>query len=176
MQLPFDNTPGAITDEEALRARFTAELQQQTPIRPWADLAASVGAPGLENFDGDTAPADLKANGMIVDGVISLRGCETRAGPYPYCRQMRHSVFSVTKSLGAAVTLLRLAQQYGDQVFDLKITEYVTVTAAHDGWEQVTCGDALNMATGIGDNWPQREPNEPPTGAPGASAYGPVDA
>jgi hypothetical protein len=42
---------------------------------------------------------------------------------------MRHSVFSVTKSLGAAVTLLRLAQTYGDQVFDLKITEYVTVTA-----------------------------------------------
>jgi hypothetical protein len=29
-----------------------------------------------------------------------------------------HSVFSVTKSLGAAVTLLRLVQQYGDQVAD----------------------------------------------------------
>ena len=45
-----------------------------------------------------------------VDGVLYLRGCHTRAGPYPYCRHMRHGVFSVTKSLGAAVTLLRLAQ------------------------------------------------------------------
>ena len=75
---------------------------------------------------------------------------------------MRHGVFSVTKSLGAALALLRLAQKYGDGVFDLKIKDYVTVTAAHDGWERVTFGDALNMATGIGDLAPQREPNEPP--------------
>jgi CubicO group peptidase (beta-lactamase class C family) len=74
---------------------------------------------------------------------------------------MRHGVYSVTKSLGAAVALLRLAQKYGEQVFALKIKDYVTVTAAHDGWERVTFGDALNMATGIGDNWPQREPNHP---------------
>jgi hypothetical protein len=74
---------------------------------------------------------------------------------------MRHTVQSVTKSLGAAVALLRLAQTYGDQVFDLKIKDYVTVTASHDGWERVTFADALNMATGIGDNWPRREPNQP---------------
>jgi hypothetical protein len=160
-QASMSYIPGPIANEEMLRAQFAAELQQQTPIRPWAELPAPAGAPGLEHFDGDTAPADVKASGLIVDGVIYLRGCETRAGPYPYCRQMRHSVFSVTKSLGAAVTLLRLAQQYGDQVFDLKIKDYVTVTATHDGWERVTFGDALNMATGIGENWPQREPNHP---------------
>lgn len=115
----------------------------------------------MDDFDGDTAPDDLKASGLIIDGVIYLRGCETRAGPYPYCRHMRHAVQSVTKSLGAAVTLLRLSQTYGDQVFDLKIKDYVAVTASHDGWERVTFADALNMATGIGDNWPQREPNQP---------------
>src|SRR5262249_30288696 len=80
--------------------------------------------------------------------------------PYPYCRQMRHGVFSVTKSMGAAVALLRLAQKYGDEVLALKIKDYVPVTAAHDGWEQVTFADALNMATGIGENWPQRELND----------------
>jgi CubicO group peptidase (beta-lactamase class C family) len=74
---------------------------------------------------------------------------------------MRHQVFSVSKSLGAALTLLRLAQTYGDRVFDLKIKDYVRVTAFHDGWERVTFADALNMATGIGDNWPRREPNQP---------------
>jgi CubicO group peptidase (beta-lactamase class C family) len=95
-----------------------------------------------------------------MDGVLYVRGCETRYGPYPYCRQMRHGVFSVTKSLGAAVALLRLAQKYGDAVLDLKIKEYITVTAAHDGWERVTFADALNMATGIGDNAPQRESND----------------
>jgi hypothetical protein len=160
-QAPLTYTPGPIADEEALRAQFAAELQQQTPIRPWSDLPVAAGAPGLVGFDGDTAPDDLKASGLIIDGVIYLRGCETRAGPYPYCRQMRHTVQSVTKSLGAAVALLRLAQTYGDQVFELKIKDYVTVTALHDGWERVTFADALNMATGIGDNWPHREPNQP---------------
>jgi hypothetical protein len=32
---------------------------------------------------------------------------------------MRHGVFSVTKSLGAALALLRLAQKYGDAVPDV---------------------------------------------------------
>ena len=47
------------------------------------------------------------------------------------------SVYSVTKSAGAAITILRLAQKYGDEVFDLKIKDYVSVTAAHDGWDEV---------------------------------------
>ena len=57
--------------------------------------------------------------------------------------------------------MLRLAQTYGDAVLALKIKDYVTVTAAHDGWETVTFGDTLNMATGIGDLAPQRQPNDP---------------
>jgi hypothetical protein len=119
-------------------------------------------------------PQFWRVTGRIVDGVLrfhlpiperpelayqfadgSLQGTFKGEG------RARHGVFSVTKSLGAAVTLLRLAQKYGDQVFDLKIKDYVTVTASHDGWERVTFGDALNMATGIGDNAPQREPNKP---------------
>ena len=48
-----------------------------------------------------------------------------------------------------------------DCILELKIKDYVTVTAAHDGWERVTFADALNMATGIGDNAPWPEPNEP---------------
>jgi hypothetical protein len=98
---------------------------------------------------------------MIIDGALYLRGCETRTGPYPYCRHLRHGVHSVTKSLGAAIALLRLAQTDGDQVLALKIKDYVTVTTTHNGWEQVTFGDAINMATGIGNLAPQREPNRP---------------
>jgi Beta-lactamase len=156
-QISVAYTPGSIPNEQARRAQFADELQHQTPIRPWSALPVSPWPSWLDAFDGGTPPADLKASGLIIDGVIYLRGCETRAGPYPYCREMRHGVYSVTKSLGAAVALLRLAQQYGDQVFDLKIKDYVAVTAPHDGWERVTFKDALNMATGVGESWPQRE-------------------
>jgi Beta-lactamase len=160
-QAPLTYIPGAIADAEAVRAQFAAELQHETPIQPWSALPIAAGSPALEDFDGDTAPDDVSVSGVIIDGVIYLRGCKTRAGPFPYCRHMRQGVFSVTKSLGAAVALLRLAQTYGEQVFDLKIKDYVTVTASHDGWEPVTFADALNMATGIGDLAPQRQPNLP---------------
>jgi hypothetical protein len=157
-QAPLTYAPGPIANEAAIRAQFIAELQRQTPIRPWSAVPAAAGSPWLEAFDGDAAPDEVSASGLIVDGVLYLRGCETRWGPNPYCRYTRHGVFSVTKSLGAALALLRLAQTYGDQVFELKIKDYVTVTAAHEGWEGVTFADALNMATGIGDKAPQREP------------------
>src|SRR6185295_12667437 len=118
--------------EDALREQFVAEIRQQTPIRTWSELPRSGKATTalLDRFDGDALPEDISANGLIVDGVVYLRGCNTRYGPYPYCRDMRHGVFSVTKSLGAAVALLRLAQKYGDEVFDLKIKDYVPVTAS----------------------------------------------
>jgi CubicO group peptidase (beta-lactamase class C family) len=52
--------------------------------------------------------------------------------------------------------LLRLAQKYGDGVFDLRIKDYVDIASNHDGWSNVTFGDTLNMAAGIGDIVPRR--------------------
>src|SRR6185436_8949550 len=102
-------------------------------------------------FDGSTARDDVSVSGLVIDGVVYAKDCHTRSGPYPYCRHMRHGVFSVTKSLSAAVALLRLAAKYGDGVFDEKISDYVRVTATHDGWKDVTFADALSMVVPIGD-------------------------
>lgn len=151
--------PGPIETEARLKAQFAKELQHHTPIRPWSALASVSTSPRLANFDGESNPTDISANGLIVDGTLYLRPCRTRYGPYPYCRDMRHGVFSVTKSMGAALSMLRLAQKYGDEVFDEKIKDYVTVTATHNGWDAVTFGDVLNMATGVGDRAAWRKPN-----------------
>ena len=160
-QAPMVYTPRTIADETAARARFDEELRRQAPIRPWGALPATARGPLLDGIDGEVTTDDVSASGLVVDGVAYVRGCNTRYGAYPYCREMRHGVFSVTKSLGGAVALLRLAQKYGDAVFDAKIKDYVTVTASHDGWEHVTFADALSMATGIGELSPQRQPNDP---------------
>jgi beta-lactamase family protein len=157
---PMTYSPGAIAGEAALRARFDEEVRRRVPTRPWADLPAAVRDAPLGGVDGEAAGAAVSASGLVVDGVLHVRGCPTRHGPFPYCREMRHGVFSVTKSLGGAVALLRLAQKYGDTVFDAKIADYVTVTASHDGWKDVTFADVLGMATGIGEASPRREPND----------------
>jgi len=153
-QIPMTYTPGALADEAALRAGFADELRRQTPIRPWSALPAS---PALAAFDGDAVSADISANGLVVDGALYLRGCHTRYGPFPYCREMRHGVFSVTKSAAGAVALLRLAQKYGDSVLAEKLVDYLPAGLAHPGWERVTFADALSMATGIGDEGRERD-------------------
>lgn len=159
-QVRMAYTAGPIDNEQVLRSEFAEERRRQARIEPWSALPASAAAV-LSAFDGEATPEDVSASGLVMDGILYVHGCNTRFGPFPYCRHMRHGVFSVTKSLGAAVALFRLAQKYGDGVLDAKIKDYVTVTAAHDGWERVTFADALNMATGIGDSAPHRAPPVP---------------
>jgi len=160
-QVPLTYAPGAIADEARLRAGFEAEQRLETPIKPWSALPAATPGPWFDAFDGDAAPDDVSANGLVIDGVLYVKDCRTRSGPYPYCRHMRHGAFSVTKSLGAAIALLRLAAKYGDGVFDLKIADYVPVTATHDGWQDVTFADALSMVVPIGDSGARRDGPDP---------------
>ena len=151
-QIPMDYAPGQIENRKALETQFAAELKLQIPVHPWSELEQENDPALLSPFYGSIDPADISATGLIVDGTIYLQPCFTRFGEFPYCEYMRHGAFSVTKSMGAAVAMLRLAQKYGEGVFDLKLSDYVQLNAAHDGWKMVTFGDALNQATGIGDD------------------------
>ncbi len=144
-------TPNAIERPGQVIAGFEAELARRLPVRPWADLLAEHGDAHLGAYSNWGKTEHISSSGLAIDGVIYLQACATRYGDYPYCSEMRHGVFSVTKTLGALVTLLRLAEKYGDGVFDFKIADYVEVTAKHDGWQDVTFADALNMVTGLGD-------------------------
>jgi CubicO group peptidase (beta-lactamase class C family) len=144
-------TPGPVNDQAALRAEFVDELDSQVDINPLSELTSSVDSEIVAAFDGGLEAEDISIAGLIMDETIYLQPGATRYGVTPYDRYARHGVFSVTKSMGAAVAMLRLAQKYGDEVFDLKIADYVDVTAEHDGWKDVTFGNALSMATGVGD-------------------------
>jgi hypothetical protein len=150
-QSPMEYEPESLENGEDLVARFAEEVEQQLPIRPWSDLEEEYGSQALAGFDINLEPADISATGLVMASTIYLKPCYTRYGEFPYCRYMRHASFSVAKSMGAAVAMLWLAQEYGPDVFDLRIADYVDVTAEHDGWDQVTFGDALNMATGVGN-------------------------
>ena len=164
-QVPMTYARATIPDEARLRAQFESEQRLEVPIKPWSALPIGAPSPALDAFDGSAVPDDVSVSGFVIDGVVYAKDCHTRSGPYPYCRHMRHGVFSVTKSLSAAVALLRLAAKYGDGVFEEKIADHVRVTAAHDGWKDVTFADALSMAVPIGDigprrDWPDPAPDE----------------
>jgi CubicO group peptidase (beta-lactamase class C family) len=96
--------------------------------------------------------------GLIAQDEIFSSAPASRQGNYPFEQQMRHGSWSIAKSAAATLTMLRLARLYGDQMIDLKVSDYVDVSSSHAGWAGVTLGDCLNMATGIGDGQSTAEP------------------
>jgi hypothetical protein len=161
-RVPATYAPGQVQGEGVLTDAFAAELAHLLPTRPWSELASGMNADELwSEFTRGLDSDDVSAAGVIRNGVLYRKPCATRLGAYPYCDFMRHGAFSLTKSMGAALTLMRLAQKYGDGVYDLRITDFVPVSSEHHGWDQVRFIDVLNMATGIGDANPDRTVMDP---------------
>ncbi|MEQ9562887.1 MAG: serine hydrolase domain-containing protein, partial [Woeseiaceae bacterium] len=148
--VPMTYTAEQFANDTAVRDAFDAGLATRLPVASWAELEQLHGGM-LPGFDAGVTQTDISVSGIVHAGTIYLQGCRSRYGDFPYCEDMRHGAFSVTKSSIAAVTLLRLAQKYGPSVLDERIDSHLNVTASHDGWNGVTFRDALSMTTGIGD-------------------------
>ena len=144
-------TPLVLQDRERLVAEFETEQNARLPVVSLSDLESRTGVNSLAVFNHRYDNPYLSVSGLVIDGKIYRGECRTSSGNYPYCDEMRHGGFSITKSMGAMLSLLWLAQKFGGEIFDYKIRDYLDVTASHDGWEQVTFADALNMVTGVGD-------------------------
>lgn len=128
-------------------ASFNDELSRRLPVRPWSDLpnaAAAQAASRAGHVD-----TDFSMFALLMDGELYLQPVATRSGPHPWPEWMHHGVYSVTKTLGLGVSMLYLAQRYGDGVFDELVTDHVPELASHPGWQNVTFHHVLNMVTGV---------------------------
>jgi len=148
-----------IVGRAALEQRYRAALADRVRFDTWEHLADIVGAQSLANFDGRLLPAHAVAAGLDFRGTFYLAYCNSAAGPLPWCDRVRFGVWSATKALANETALLRLAQKFGPEVFDLKVQDYVDGAAAYSGWANVRFRDAINMATGVGNGSTVREPN-----------------
>jgi hypothetical protein len=149
-QIPasYDRTP--IENLDNMKNAWAAEKANRFPTAEWSDLEKKVGKEKLAGFEGNMSPKYLVWSALVYEGVLYYKPCKTPYGDFPYLENMRLGVWSLTKSIGPGIGMLRLAQKYGLYVFNLKIKDFVDLTPNHNGWEEVTFGDALNMATGIG--------------------------
>ena len=144
---------------ERLFADFDQELADQMPWHDWSELESKYGADVFSDFNSGIDPSLTVASGLIIEGIVYVQSMATPYGDYPYPREMRHGVWSATKSLAGFVTLSHLAQKYGDEILDYKIKDYLNVTAVHAGWEDVRFRHAMSMATGIGTGSENIDPN-----------------
>lgn len=146
-----------VDNAEALIVGVEHDRATRLPVRPFADLEEGLSPRALASLKGLHTNVPISASGVVLDGVLYLGACETDYGDFPYCEEMRHSVYSVTKSLAGMVSLLYLAERYGDEVFDLRVKDILDVSTDHDGWDEVTLSDLLSMASGIGEAGPDRD-------------------
>jgi hypothetical protein len=132
--------------EEAVTA-FQQELADRLPLRAWSELpSATTAQVTLRSGFADT---DFSGVALLMDGQLYQQEVATRSGPQPWPEWMRHGVYSVTKTLGLGLSMLYLADRYGDAVFNERITDYVPQLAGHPGWQGVTFHHTLNMVTGV---------------------------
>ncbi|HHV68986.1 MAG TPA: serine hydrolase [Ochrobactrum intermedium] len=144
----FDGS--GVSDARSIVDRFRQSEQSKFKIADWSELAKRNPGIAVDNFDSDIARGELVADGLRIDDTFYLKSCKTVAGPLPYCDRQRFGVWSVTKSAGVGVAMLRLAEKYEPDILEQKISDYVTEAKGVAGWQDVTFGDAFSMSTGMG--------------------------
>jgi len=156
--LAAEYASGRISNAQAAIDTFKAAKADEEQIAPWSNLEAKVGKDKLEGFDNAIRPNEIVLDGLMVDGRFYLKSCPTPAGELPYCDRQRFGVWSVTKAAATAVAMLSIAEKYGPDIFKTRIADYVDEAKGVAGWQDVTFGDAMNMATGMGYGSDKAEP------------------
>lgn len=146
-------------DSQAFVKTYRDSLADRMIVGTWAELAAEVGSNRLAGFDAGLPPEQTILAGLDYRGKFYLQFCSSAAGELPWCDRARFGVWSATKALANETALLRLAQKFGPEVFELKIADYVPEAASYPAWRAVRFEDAIDMATGIGNGSAKREPN-----------------
>lgn len=145
--LPAGYQPQTYADSLAIFDKRDRHKSGRLPVIPLAEIDTEHDlADYFEKSLHTNSPTSLGA--VILDGKIYLQPPATRHGLYPFPNEMRHAVYSVTKSLTGALSMFYLAERYGEEIFDALITDYVPVLADHPGWKGVTFSYTLNMVTG----------------------------
>ncbi len=153
--VPVEYHPSYFEDEDSYIFEFKKELAARPPVRAWSDLPLSGFT--AKFFRGGLPLDRVSISALLLDAQLYIQPAQTRSGPYPYPLEMRHGVFSCTKSLMMGLSMFFAAERYGEDLFDEKIVDYVPALADHPGWQGVTFEDTLCMATGTqggdqGDN------------------------
>jgi CubicO group peptidase (beta-lactamase class C family) len=153
--IPVSYSPSYFEEADRHILEFQKELAARPPVRAWSDLP--LGGFTADFFRGGLPPDEVSMAALLLNGELYIQPAYTRSGPYPYPLEMRHGVFSCTKSLVMGLSMFFAAERYGEDMFFEKIVDYVPALADHPGWQGVTFEDTLCMATGTqggdeGDN------------------------
>ena len=147
--LEIDWKSHAIKNRDEVIESYELEVASRLPVQSIETLVEKTGTDISKLMDVLPKDDGLSILGVYFDGIHYTTECRTRGEPYPYCDEMLFTSFSTAKSTFPAVVLLRLAQQYGLEVYDTRITKFIPETKSSLGsWREVTFDHVGDMASG----------------------------
>lgn len=125
-------------------------LHNQANLLPVEPLSTIDANQELANYFSKTkytsAPTSLGA--LVYNNTLYLHPPATRHGDYPYPNEMRHGVYSVSKTLTGALALFYFAERYGIEIMQESVAQYVPALSNLPEWQGVTFSQTLNMVSG----------------------------
>ncbi len=129
---------------------YANECRDHLLTQSFSTLAERVAPELLDNLHQGFGADTVVVQGIVDDDVIYVDGPHTRAGDYPFVDAIPFGLWSATKTAFGALACLRLSHILGEDCRTSKIADVVDDAPAAAGWQDVTIGDCLNMASGIG--------------------------
>ncbi|MCP4765416.1 MAG: hypothetical protein GY875_04020 [Gammaproteobacteria bacterium] len=147
----------AAAAEQAIAA-FATELADQRVLRPLADWCSTDTQSYFYDIESGFGSESTMVSGLVVDDEIFTSPCRTSMGDYPYPRAMKFGIWSATKTAFCSIACLRIAQISGQDPRTQKIGDLIAEARDDSAWRDITIGDCLNMASGIGTAAREAEP------------------
>mgnify|MGYP006292956877 CR=1 FL=1 len=145
--IPATYEPRAFSDASKVVAEWERFESTRIPTAPLSGIDSHGEI--ADHLDRDIhTNASTSMGAVYLDGTLYVHPPATRHGTYPYPDEMRHGVFSVTKSMAGALAMFYFAERYGEGIFNELIADWVPAFAGLPEWRGVTFSHALNMVTG----------------------------
>lgn len=143
-------TPGAVDDVDALQQAFLTELDHRFEVRPLTTLADDHPGVDLDALDRGLTLEAQTARGILVDDVLYLASCPTRAGEAVFCEEVLLPTYSLAKTLHLGLTSAVVEHELDVDLAteDLALLLPDETAAAPGQWSGVTVEHLIDMTTG----------------------------
>ena len=129
---------------------FHDEVADQREIKPLFHWQSADTQHLLDDIETGFGSDSTMVSGLVVDDGIYASSCRTSMGDYPYPRALKFGIWSATKTAFCSIACLRIAQICGKDPRTETIGELLPEARDSAAWRDITIGDCLNMASGIG--------------------------
>ena len=126
------------------------EISDQHPLKPIEHYRSEETTALFNDMEQGHGGDSTLLYGLVIKDEIYATPCPTVAGDYPYPREMKLGIWSATKTAFATVACLRLAQSLGVDPRKALVQDLLPEADNLPHWRNITIGDCLNMASGIG--------------------------